>query len=440
VLPAVALAVGALLDCSSGGSSGGSGFGGGDAGVDAKTGAGRDATTDAFPPTAEAAPPVETAPLCTDCDHDGYPAPADCNDNDPAVNPDAYDFVGDGVDNDCDGTVDNPVVTCETIPATAPGTPQDFARAADLCPQRAITHTGKPFDPVVNALWGEVQGTGTGSTLWTSKTKPQQVNIVSSFGQNAAQVGKTMFGLANGPWGATDPRGSPALDPAGFNLIDACGDIPLAPQDCVSLTGNKAAASVSVQDWAELTLWLQVPVNASGLSFRFAFFSSEFNQWWQSAANDAFFALVTSKTLKGTNVAIDSTGLGVTVNSSFFQLCPAPPGPAGLMESAALGQCVGVGGSASVAGSLAGTGYDGAGASSDAGAPDTVRSVSGDLYVYGGGTGWLSAAFPVTPGEQLEVRVVIMDTFDGLKDSVVLVDGFTWQQSPPASVGVSRPK
>ena len=64
--------------------------------------------------------------------------------------------------------------------------------------------------------------------------------------------------------------------------------------------------------------------------FDFAFFSSEFNQWWNSAANDAFFVLVTSKELTGQNVARDSHGLAVTVNSGFFQLCPAPPGPAGL--------------------------------------------------------------------------------------------------------------
>src|SRR2546426_321714 len=65
----------------------------------------------------------DVASLCmhADCDGDGYASPADCNDNDALVSPDAYDFVGDGVDNDCDGAVDNPVESCETIPAQLPG-------------------------------------------------------------------------------------------------------------------------------------------------------------------------------------------------------------------------------------------------------------------------------------------------------------------------------
>ena len=103
------------------------------------------------------------------------------------------------------------------------------------------------------------------------------------------------------------------------------------------------------------------------------------------------FALVTSKTISGTNVAKGSDGLAVTVNSSFFQLCPESPGPAGLQNSAALQQCVGVNGSSTVHGALNGTGYDGAGAGGGAdaaAAADTVQSIEGNTYIYGGGTGW----------------------------------------------------
>src|ERR1700722_1607489 len=112
-----------------------------------------------------------------DCDGDGYTVPKDCNDNDAMVNPEAFDFVGDGIDNDCDGIVDDPVLTCETIPSSPPGSPADFARAAALCAQHAKTNAGTVFDPLVNAAWGQVQGLGPGETLWTSKTKPVQVAI-----------------------------------------------------------------------------------------------------------------------------------------------------------------------------------------------------------------------------------------------------------------------
>jgi len=372
-----------------------------------------------------------------DCDGDGYVPPADCNDFNARINPEAYDFIGDLIDNDCDGKIDDPVVTCETIPASSPGTPTDFARAADLCAQKSKTNAGTVFDPLVRSAWGQVSGLGPGETIFTSATKMNQVNIVSSFGQNTVQLGKTMFGLSNGPWGATDPRSSPALDPAGFHLNDACSDIPLTGLDCDALSDNAPGGGVSVQDWAELTLWVKVPSNAYGMHFDFAFFSSEFNQWWNSAVNDAFFVLVSNKTYAGVNVAKDAQGLAVTVNSGFFQLCPAYPGPAGLSQDKAAGlqQCVGMSGEASqgITGALAATGYDGAAVGTD----DTVLAVDGSEYIYGGGSGWLHAGFTVTPSEELEMRIMVMDTFDGLKDSVVVVDGLGWDAT--SSTGVSRP-
>jgi hypothetical protein len=171
--------------------------------------------------------------------------------------------------------------------------------------------------------------------------------------------------------------------------------------------------------------------------FDFSFFSSEFNQWWNSAANDSFFVLVTSKGFQGQNVAKDANGLAITINSGFFQLCPAPPGPAGLSadKSAALETCVGVAGDASqsIFGALAGTGYDGAAVSSN----DTAIAVDGSEYIYGGGSGWLTTKFPVVPRETLQMRIIIADTFDGLKDSSVLFDALRWE--PISESGVTRP-
>jgi hypothetical protein len=374
----------------------------------------------------------------SDCDGDGYPPPVDCNDTNPLINPEAYDFPGDGVDDDCDGKIDDPVEHCETVPQSAPGSPTDFARAADLCAQNSITNAGTIFDPLVRATWGQVQGLGPGQELWTSTTKPTvQTNIVSSFGMNAPREGATMMGLANGPWGTMDPRGSAALDPMGFHLNDACSDIPLMGQDCASLSAGAPAGGVNVQDWAELALTVKIPSNVQSMTFDFSFFSSEFNQWWNASLNDAFFVLVTSQELQGANVAKDTHGLAVSVNSSFFQLCPAPPGPAGLSQdkAAAIQSCVGLDGSAAqqISGSVRGTGYDGVVSSMD----DTVHAMNGNLYVYGGGSGWLNAQFQVAPKEQLQMRVIICDTFDGLKDSAVVVDHFSWSKS--ATSGVIRP-
>jgi serine protease len=43
---------------------------------------------------------------CTDADGDGFCADADCDDNDPAINPGTSEICGDGIDNNCDGAID----------------------------------------------------------------------------------------------------------------------------------------------------------------------------------------------------------------------------------------------------------------------------------------------------------------------------------------------
>ncbi len=45
---------------------------------------------------------VACEPLDRDVDGDGYLSSVDCNDNDPAINPDAAEVCGDGIDQNCD--------------------------------------------------------------------------------------------------------------------------------------------------------------------------------------------------------------------------------------------------------------------------------------------------------------------------------------------------
>jgi hypothetical protein len=378
-----------------------------------------------------------------DCDGDGYKTAQDCNDLDGTINPEAYDFPGDMLDNDCDGVVDNPVVNCAGTSTTATD-PVNYARTLDLCPQNSVTSTGKKFDPVVSATWGKVS-----STFGTINTSMKQVGRQAKFGNNAARNGADLVALSTGTLNAKDPR-----DPVqgGINTASVtapCAAIGINAADAKSLTAGTtggSCATLSANDYAELKIAVKVPSNANAMLFDFSFFSTEFNEFWKSNYNDGFFVLVTSKNLAGINVAKDSAGLGITVNSGYFQLCPALPGPTGLSmgKVGGLKNCVGqpTDPTAKILGSLTGTGFAGellATPSTD----DTTKGFvdTAGKYVYGGSSGWLSSKFGVTPGEQLVIRFIIFDTGDNVLDSAVILDNVRWEKAPPTTVDpvVERP-
>ena len=56
--------------------------------------------------------------------------------------------------------------------------------------------------------------------------------------------------------------------------------------------------------------------------------------------------------------------------------------------------------------------------------------MNGNLYVYdmAAYSAWLTTKFAVTPGaSNSQARVILADTFDGLKDSTVLLDNMRWE-------------
>src|SRR5205809_1011226 len=114
-----------LLACSAGNDKGGDDHlgpaGDGDGG-----GGGLD--LDANPATGIDADPSSLDPT-KDNDGDGFLFTEDCNDANKEVNPGAFDVVGDMVDNDCDGKVDN-ADDCDTTAlklTTSDG--MDYAKA-----------------------------------------------------------------------------------------------------------------------------------------------------------------------------------------------------------------------------------------------------------------------------------------------------------------------
>ncbi len=75
---------------------------------------------------------------CTDSDGDGFCAEsADCDDSDPAVNPNATEDCNDGIDNDCDGLADNEDPHCQTgscdLAAKGDSCTEDSGCCSDKC-------------------------------------------------------------------------------------------------------------------------------------------------------------------------------------------------------------------------------------------------------------------------------------------------------------------
>jgi len=408
------------------------------------------------------APPTGMCVFADDCDGDGYKKPADCNDNDPTVNPNGYDFPDDMIDNDCNGTVDDPVASCAPSDLNATDAPS-FARALDLCPQKATSSTGKPYDPVVSASWGTVAGKGTKITFGFFGPVPSSAGTLTlnhdnstakmfaSFGSNAARAGGSLAVLSTGSIGTKDPRG-PAMNTSDrwftksgsdrAYIDDGCPALGLDSADCAALTGGTSGTKIGVTDLTMLTLKIKVPSNAKAMSFDFGFFSTEFNEYWKTTFNDAFFAVVKGKLISNKNVAKDTAGKGITVNSGFFQLCPVSPGPKGINKTEALVNCVGNAGDATkgIFGTLAGTNFDGAGVGST---DNTVTSfeAGNKKFVYGGGSGWLTAKFGVEPNEEFEIKLYVVDAGDGILDSAVMLDNVKWEKAPPKTITgeVERP-
>ena len=364
----------------------------------------------------------------SDIDGDGFGAcSTDCCDVDGGacsdaalVNPGAYEVVGNELDDDCDGEIDEEQSTCDEGLASDTTDAQAFARAMELC---QFTEED-PEDPA-DRTWGIIDASltladGTGTPLAV------QHALRGSYGDLIdPEEGDTMVVLSSGHAagvGDSDP------DYAPFQPGEDLDSVSDAPADWLEANGgefpNPAGCtepwSTDANDSAMLTIRLRAPTNANSFSVRMFFFSAEWPEWVCSAFNDFFVTLVggTADNPEDRNIAIFDDG--DTVWPVGVNLAGVAEGLFGQCENGTVGcededspitdydGCVGVA-------LLEGTGFD-----------ESDDGCGGGQTIVGGGTGWLTMSGNVTPGEVFEVRFAIWDSSGHIFDSLVLLDDWEW--------------
>ena len=333
-----------------------------------------------------------------DSDGDGTAYPEDCNDDEPLIGPYAIEVLGDGVDNNCDGRIDEAApVACDT--GSLGSSAADFARAIGVCP----LPPNAVFDGGVNLVKSAEFMTGGG------KYAPAAArSIRATFGSQWVHTqGSKMALISTGK--AIDQLDDASFSPQVGKDFNVSTTHPLySPPRCAAPSTTPGA-----HDMTELKIQLRVPQNANSLSFQFNFFSAEYPEYVCTEFNDRFIVILSStglhpadlpnagagacvagSTTPACNVSFDKNGQPVSINNAFFDVCAAASG-SGWANACTKSTSL-----------LAQTGY---------GSPDPF-----------GATGWLTTKAPVVPNEIITLRFIILDEGDGILDSAALIDSLQW--------------
>jgi len=355
---------------------------------------------------------------CPDDDHDGWTVcGGDCNDHDSLVNPCAFDTndptdpVGtDGIDNDCDGTVDN-LVTCENgLTAGHDTNAADYAYASDLCNnprcQRLVAATWYgPNTQNARRITGHM---GSGAQF-----KPHQGSLMSFLSTGTADDDVDTASYLTCPgtdFGATFTNPMPLPKAQNVNPCNTGVD----------------ESTVSVHDYTELRMTVQAPSNAGSYTFDFAFFSEEYPVYVCQGYNDTFLAIQTSQQFPGgQQIAYDANGHRINVNNAFFQDCNT-------CSNCVPGYTFTVTCNANSLQLLNGTSYE------KLLGPSSAPTSQCNLSHGSGGTDWLKTTSPVVPGEQFTLSWIVFDEHDGILDSAVILDHFHWHSTTLGSPVTGR--
>jgi len=303
----------------------------------------------------------------------GFPStcpfgPGDCYDGSADVNPGMLETAGDGMDNNCDGQVDEPV----QCPGACTGHTVDaYLCALEMCfgPAVMSAQFSSPTNDNISSAWEAVSHFGSSN------------NDLKPWGGNS--YGLLASGPATGTQHTTDlPGGSSVADPF-------------------------AKDGYQTFDNVEFSVKLKAPSNALGFAIDYIFFSEEYEEYIGTSFNDKFYMFLTAPQSTGgvkkvINWTACSTGsyfdfqdggkkwCYIAINTAFSEKCPNVPT------------------------NISGTGFE-------CGPPDNY---------HGSSTGWLTTSHEIKGGEVFDLVFHIHDASDGIYDSEVILDNFHWLSKP----------
>lgn len=326
------------------------------------------------------------------------------------VNPGAFEVLGNGVDDDCDPVTDDMAMepACSFAQSFASVTASDVAKAMDICQ----TTTANP--PIAQKKWGLIAATqllANGSApnmpaLLDMQNKQTAVLVDYGTGGIVPKKGATMAGISSGVlrdqldpgYVGTSTSLTTTSQPPAAYLAQHAGALP-ASQGC----SGTCSAGTGANDSLNIRLSIRVPTNAKGFQYDFRFTSSEYWIFQCTQYNDFYLALLQSSWLPDPMANPPQLPLPADKNIAFDA-----QGNAVSVNNGFFQVCVPKGCNTCTAGS----------------AP--LQSTGMQIGNVGGGTVWLTNDAPVVPGETIQLELMIFDVSDSLSDSITLLDNFRW--------------
>ncbi len=311
-----------------------------------------------------------------DLDGDGFSInEGDCDEGEPAINPMAIEAPDNARDDDCDGSTDEAIDTCDCLGTSS------LPSALDLCDSRFFLASSESSDAPGSAGASEVLSHygSTSNGLAPRLGCAYAVLATANVGDQCSPV-----------WGCADSPRQPGLDFYDDGYWSYCGDDYIGESD----PDPDGSDGATICDTRQLHLSLRAPSNASGFSFDFVYMSTEYPEWVQEGYNDTFYAIVDRPAAaERRNISFDERGQEIEIDNAFFEDPPTT--------------------------SIAGTGYDG-----------MCLNDSGGYEICGSSTGWLRTSWNVDANEEFTLIFSIHDEGDGYLDSAVIIDNFQWSLVP----------